>query len=138
MSGFGYLPIFAEQNELTELKMRVAQLEEQNRTILRELENLKARLGSSQQLAPHPAAPVRWPELIAPPSRLKFYGLLRLDIDLDSQRPNNTQIPFFITSEDPLIGKRNAGSYSMHPRLTRFGMDLGGSRFPGLNAILFT
>jgi hypothetical protein len=52
--------------------------------------------------------------------------MLRLDLDIDSQRPNNAQTPLFINSEDPRLGKASAASFSMHPRLTRLGIDYTG------------
>ncbi|HXG91816.1 MAG TPA: hypothetical protein VNN73_05525 [Blastocatellia bacterium] len=70
--------------------------------------------------------PVRWSDLIGEGNRFKFYGFLRLDMNIDSQRPNVGQAPLFITSEDPRIGKPDAGNFSMHPRLTRFGVDYTG------------
>ncbi len=64
---------------------------------------------------------------------MKFYGQLRLDVDLDSQRPNSPQAPLYIVSPDPgLGGKLDAGNYSMHPRLTRFGVDYSGPQVSGL------
>ncbi|HLG13153.1 MAG TPA: hypothetical protein VJH03_01350 [Blastocatellia bacterium] len=83
---------------------------------------------SAKPTQPASSEPVRWSEIVGEGNRFKFYGLLRLDLDIDSQRPNNAQVPFFITSEDPRIGKPNAGSFSMHPRLTRFGVDYTGPR----------
>ncbi|HWS55562.1 MAG TPA: hypothetical protein VN228_15595 [Pyrinomonadaceae bacterium] len=63
--------------------------------------------------------PVRWSELLGHDNRIKLYGFLRLDFD--SQHPNNTQIPFFITTPDARAGGTANGDYSIHPRLTRFG-----------------
>ncbi len=139
------MPSSGQQDEIAALKKRVAELEQQNRAILEALAELKAQRGSLQQpaAAPTPSAPakpqtatgaepVRWPEIVSPPNRLKFYGLMRLDIDIDSQRASTPQIPFFITSEDPQIGKAHAGAYSMHPRLTRLGVDLNGPRLAAL------
>jgi hypothetical protein len=76
--------------------------------------------------------PVRWPELVGAGNRLKFYGFLRLDLDIDSQRPNSGQTPFFITSPDPLAGGIERGNFSMHPRLTRLGIDFTGPRLENL------
>jgi hypothetical protein len=76
--------------------------------------------------------PLHWSDLLGAGNQLKFYGFLRLDIDVDSQRANNDQTPLFITSADPRIGKRGAGDFSMHPRLTRFGIDYSGPRIAAL------
>lgn len=87
---------------------------------------------TSQSAQPDKNPPVRWSELIGEGNRLKFYGFLRLDLDFDSQRPNNTQIPLFITSPDPAAGGTENGDFSMHPRLTRFGIDYTGPRIESL------
>jgi hypothetical protein len=76
--------------------------------------------------------PLHWSDLLGAGNQLKFYGFLRLDLDVDSQRANNDQTPLFITSADPRIGKRGAGDFSMHPRLTRFGVDYSGPRIAAL------
>jgi hypothetical protein len=76
--------------------------------------------------------PLHWSDILGAGNQLKFYGFLRLDIDVDSQRANNDQAPLFITSADPRIGKPGAGDFSMHPRLTRFGVDYSGPRIAAL------
>lgn len=143
--------------EIQTLKRRVAELETQNRAILDALQAIKSKLGLDG--APIPTAPtataaskapnaaaavsapdagaknvVHWDELNAGGgNRLKFYGWLRLDTDIDSQRPNAPQAPLFIASPDPgLGGKPDAGNFSMHPRLTRFGVDYTGPKVSGL------
>lgn len=75
---------------------------------------------------------VRWADIIGEGNRIKLYGFLRLDLDFDSQRPNNTQIPFFITSPDARAGGTDNGDFSMHPRLTRIGIDYTGARLAKL------
>ena len=77
-----------------------------------------------------------WKDLIGDPSRLKFYGFLRLDFQYDDSRANNAQTIGWILSEDPTapsgganpVGAngRNNENFNMHPRLTRFGVDLDG------------
>lgn len=86
---------------------------------------------ASSQTAPAPKqddknAPVRWSDLIGEGNRFKLYGFLRLDLDFDSQHPSNTQIPLFITSPDTRAGGTENGDYSIHPRLTRLGIDFNG------------
>ena len=75
---------------------------------------------------------LKWSSLLGEGNTFKLYGFLRLDLDFDSQRPNNGQAPLFITSQDPRLGKPDAGSFSMHPRLTRFGVDYTGKPIGGL------
>src|SRR5581483_8080136 len=76
--------------------------------------------------------PVRWSEIIGNGNKIKLYGFLRLDMDIDSQRPNNAQTPLFITSADPRTSKPDAGNSSIHPRLTRLGIDYTGPRIATL------
>lgn len=142
--------------EVELLKRRVEDIENQNRVLMQTVMELKQRLDASSssqekrsdlhaelasQPSPQPASqpnqadkdqPVRWSELIGEGNKLKFYGFLRLDLDFDSQRPNNTQIPLFITSPDPAAGGTANGDFSMHPRLTRFGIDYSGPRIEKL------
>ncbi len=114
--------------EVESLKRRIEEVENQNRRLIEIVTELKARLDQSSvsekdknnsrtvvassparttaEVSPRPAQanndqPVRWSELIGEGNRIKLYGFLRLDLDFDSQRPNNTQTPFFITSPDP-------------------------------------
>src|SRR5262249_48659676 len=75
----------------------------------------------------------RWSEAISEGNQFKLHGALRLDMIVDSQRPNNAQSPLFIPSPDPLAGgKLRAGSFTMHPRLTTFGIDYNGPQISSL------
>ena len=75
----------------------------------------------------------RWSEAISEGNQFKLYGSLRLDMIVDSQRPNNAQSPLFIPSPDSLAGgKPGAGSFTMHPRLTTFGIDYNGPQISAL------
>jgi hypothetical protein len=62
-------------------------------------------------------------------STIKFYGTLRLDMIFDDSSPNNTQTIAFIKPEDPTVAggaDKDDEDFTMHPRLTRFGLDLDG------------
>ncbi|MBI3845327.1 MAG: hypothetical protein HY292_11895 [Planctomycetes bacterium] len=82
---------------------------------------------------------VHWKELRVGDSKFKIYGFLRLDAIYDDSRPNNTQTVGFILSEDPAApagstaGHRNKPDFTMHPRLTRFGIDFDGPTVSGLS-----
>jgi hypothetical protein len=132
--------------EVEELKRRVGELEGQNRALARTLAEINAKLSASYAATTNgsnAAAPnsttaaspaprkqddpyVRWSEILGEGNKVKLYGFLRLDLDFDSQRPSNGQIPFFITTPDARAGGSGNGDFSMHPRLTRFGLDYTG------------
>jgi hypothetical protein len=137
--------------EMEKLRHRVNELEEQQRALVLLLKELKTKLElpkapensdgtqrstSAAEVASKPAASaspqndngnVRWSDLIGEGNKLKFYGFMRLDLIFDSQQPNNAQTILFIKSPDPRIGNEN-GDFTMHPRLTRFGIDYLGPR----------
>lgn len=77
-----------------------------------------AMLMASAASAQTPATPV---QAEGNSSALTFYGFARLDIIVDDSRPNSFQAPTFIRSESP--GAENRGNFTMHPRLTRFGVN---------------
>lgn len=120
--------------EIARLEARVAELERQNRRMLDLLAQVEARLNGAPAAPPKPVAalnatPAPPPEISTEGgSGLRVYGMLRLDMDIDTQRPNNAQTPLFVTSPDAGRG----GSFSMHPRLTRFGVSLRGPRVEAL------
>ena len=146
--------------EMELLRHRVEEVEKQNRELMQVVNDLKARLdasGSTEVAKARPASaeatktavassadaqsepsqqdknqPVRWSDLIGEGNKFKLYGFLRLDLDIDSQRPNIAQTPLFITSPDASAGGRSIGEFSMHPRLTRFGIDYTGPRIATL------
>ena len=144
-------------SEIETLRHRLEEVERQNRALGQTLLELKSRLdalspveaastssGLSASLAkaePQASAPasatdknqpVRWSELLGEGNKIKLYGFLRLDMDFDSQHPNNTQIPFFITSPDVRANGTTNGDYSIHPRLTRLGIDYTGPQIAKL------
>jgi len=57
-------------------------------------------------------------------SRLQFYGQVRQDLIFDDSRPDAFQTPLFILSEPD--GAQNLANFTMHPRLTRFGINASG------------
>src|SRR5579862_62934 len=104
-SGLGQYNNSTAESEVQTLKQRVAELEQQNRAILDALHAIQSKIGFTTE-APPPlvsattaaAAPaaqtaavsspaeqaVRWGELdLDGANKLKFYGFLRLDMDID-------------------------------------------------------
>lgn len=61
-------------------------------------------------------------------STIDFYGFIRTDFIIDSQRPNSAQSPQWIVdgTED---------NFTLHPRLTRFGMNYNGGEVGDLGTI---
>jgi hypothetical protein len=118
--------IYAQSDDVASLRRRMAELEMQNKQILETLAGLSDELKQRQATTETPVA--------APPpatiitegnnSGLSFYGFARLDMIHDDSRPNAQQTPTFIPSEP--AGAHNDGSYTLHPRLTRIGMNYKG------------
>ncbi len=142
--------------EVEDLRRRVEEVERQNRALGLLLTELKAKLEaakppdvaggeqlskSATQAPVTPVAPgpskqndsgnVRWSDLLGEGNKFKLYGFIRLDLLFDSQQPNNAQSILFIKSPDPRTGNTN-GDFTMHPRLTRFGIDYSGPRIAKL------
>lgn len=90
----------------------------------------EARQAASQA----PVPPVQ--EVQPAESRLRFYGFVRQDVIVDDSRPDSASRRFI--QPEPDDGTLS-GTYTMHPRLTRFGLDmlgpeleaLGGARVAG-------
>jgi hypothetical protein len=145
-------------SDVEALKQRLEEMESRNRALTQSLLELKARVDalSSAQAANSDSSPVtptsqtaaaqastptspadknqpvRWSELIGEGNRIKVYGFLRLDLIADSQRPNNAQSILFVTSPDSRASGTDHGNFTMHPRLTRFGVDYSGPQIAAI------
>ncbi len=76
---------------------------------------------------------IEFEDIISKGNSLKFYGFIRLDVIYDNSKTDNAQIPFHVLSEDVSAGgKQDDAVYTMHPRLSRLGIDLKGSEMPYL------
>lgn len=72
-------------------------------------------------------------DIIGKGNTLKFYGFVRLDAIYDDSRMNNSQTPYYVLPEDKAAGgKKDDGVFTMHPRLSRLGIDFNGSRVSNL------
>lgn len=120
----------ADEPELAALRDRVVALEAQNAAMRAELDAIQARLEPAPPqpaATPPPAAPPAPPQQVrAGESTVAFYGFVRVDAIYDDSRPSAFQTPLFILSEDPRTGLRNNENLTLHPRLTRFGMNYNG------------
>ncbi len=80
----------------------------------------------------------KWNELtVGKDAKFRLYGFLRLDAIFDDSRPNNTQVISSVRSEDPdaasaIRADDNDSSLTIHPRLTRLGLDFDGPRIEPL------
>jgi hypothetical protein len=81
---------------------------------------------------PQPTQPGPPKEVQPAESRLQFYGFVRQDLILDDSRPDAAQTPLFILSEP--AGAADRASFTMHPRLTRFGININGPELDGVGA----
>jgi hypothetical protein len=75
---------------------------------------------------------VRWKEIAGGKAKIQFYGFLRLDAIVDDSRPDSSQTPFFILPEDPNLGPAEQNDFTLHPRLTRLGLNVRGPAIAGL------
>jgi hypothetical protein len=132
------------ERDIDELREAQRRLEELVRRQQQEIEELQRRLEGAAAPATEVALEkeideflkekqaIGWKDLSPSGSKLKFYGFLRLDAIYDDSRPNNSQTIGWILSEDenapPGVGAggKNRENFTMHPRLTRFGMDFDG------------
>jgi len=104
------------------------------------LEKRIAELEAKQQQAPPKDAgggDMKWNDFSALGSRFQLYGFLRLDAYHDDSRPNNTQLPSFIKSEDPnapaaFRAPINKDDFTMSAKLTRLGLNFIGPKVGGL------
>ncbi len=87
--------------------------------------------------APEPAKPQAL-EVQGGDVKLKFYGFARVDVLYDDSKPDNSQVPFFIRSEDDVaaiganVARSGDSTLVIHPKLTRFGFDVTGPAVDGL------
>src|SRR5205085_1689631 len=104
---------------------------------------LEQRIQDLQKAAPTaaPSASAPNPVTTRPGFRARLYGFARADVDLDSSKMfAGPHLPFWVLSpDDPRAQNRDDGSFTVHPRLTRLGLDtdappvtrLGNARFTG-------
>ena len=98
-------------------------------------------LAAALMLTLCPAVAPAQPPAEAPPpkevqpaeTRLRVYGFVRHDVIVDDSRLDSAQSPLFVLSEPGGAGNRH--HFTMHPRLTRLGIDLFGPQLaPAGNA----
>jgi hypothetical protein len=129
---------------LAQHQLERASIEELRIMILRQqeiIEGQQRRLERLEQLVegkhPHSAEPNRAVEKVenraSPIKPLTFYGFLRADLEGDTQRMGlDSQLPFYVLSPgDPSHAVGKSGDFTLHPRLSRFGLEVGERRIRG-------
>jgi hypothetical protein len=103
------------------------------------LQELKNRQSQQEKTIPHHfdrmldkylktgSEPVTWLNLLSPKNRIKFYGLLRLDMTYDSHRTNNGDSASFVNNHNA-SGSDQDEELNIHIRSTRFGFDAKGGK----------
>lgn len=74
-------------------------------------------------------------------SDIQFYGFLRMDTAYDTSRMSDTQIPVYVHSEDPNApgaAPENQSEFTLYTRMTRFGLNLGGSELGAIGSAKLT
>lgn len=111
----------------TEYEQRLSQLEKE----LRELRVEREEATKVEPLPPKEEKFLPKRVLSLGDSSLEFYGFLRTDAIFDDSKADDAQKPFFIRSEDPRLSRpdgarKNDDQFTLHPRLTRFGVHFHG------------
>lgn len=116
------------KKEIDELKQRNAENE-------RRIQDLEKKQGAAPA-QPQPES--KWTDIQVGPTKLKFYGFIRLDVIRDDSRADfpgqgtTTGLFGFVRSEDVLAPRATIGAKNddpnlfISPRLTRLGIDLDG------------
>ena len=107
-----------------------SQIDELRQMVLKqqaEIEALKAERGAPVPPplppGPKPDTAVQDPSVVSQSGdKVTIYGSLRGDVIYDTQKPNNAQSPMWITSGT------SDEQFSLHPRLSRLGLDLAAGR----------
>ena len=125
----GPLPSWAAVNEVATLRRRCALVLVWGLGAASAATVAEARQ-AAPPATPPPAAAAPVKEVQPAESRLQFYGFVRQDVIYDDSRADSAQSPLFILSEP--AGAENRAVFTMHPRLTRFGINFSGPQLKPL------
>ena len=136
----------ATQSETQQLRAELERLrreaEDQRKAQDERIRALEQKLQDLQKPAAPgaPAAPAPSPVTVRPGFRARLYGYMRADMDLDSRQFfAHPHLPFWVLSADDPRTQNKDGDFTIHPRLTRLGLDteaplikaLGNARLTG-------
>lgn len=152
MSFLVAMPAFARADDLEDLKRSQEELRKIVESQQREIERLKGDVargagGEGAALADAIAdlskeadnsGPVVWKQISKQGSKFTLYGFVRLDMQYDSARPNSTNLPAWIRSEDKsapdsIRAPNDSSDFNMHTKLTRLGFDFTGPTVKSLH-----
>jgi hypothetical protein len=147
-SRYAYLLIFlsalpgavsAQQTpvDIVALQQRISELEAQNLVMHKQLADLGRAIQALNDNHPQQQAEQDSPaalqeylpqEVLAEgnKSRISFYGFMRADAIFDDSRPDALQTPLYINSEVAGSSAADNSSFTLHPRLTRLGINYNG------------
>jgi hypothetical protein len=95
---------------------------------IREIQRLQQRVQELEAADRLRSAPA--PDTSDSGFELEAYGFVRLDAVYDDSRPNDPQVIGYVRPESGLAD--DEGSFSLYPRLSRFGFNLKGPSIEGL------
>jgi hypothetical protein len=92
---------------------------------IRALEQKLQELQKPAATPDKPAAPAPNPVTTRPGFKTRLYGYLRADMDIDSGKMfSHPHLPFWALSrQDPRAQNKGDGDFTIHPRLSRVGID---------------
>jgi hypothetical protein len=110
-----------------ELRRLRQEAEEARRRQEERIRALEQRIEDLQKAAAPaaPPAPAPSPVTTRPGYKARLYGFARADVDVDSRKMfAGPHLPFWVLSpQDPRAADRTDGDFTIHPRLTRLGLD---------------
>ncbi len=160
MSFLAAMPAFARADDIEDLKRSQEELRKIVESQQKEIDRLRGDVsrgaggagGEGAALADaisdlskeaDNSGPVVWKQISRQGSKFTLYGFVRLDMQYDSSRPNSTNLPSWIRSEDTaapdsIRAPEDSSDFNMSSKLTRLGFDFAGPTVKSLNDAVAT
>jgi hypothetical protein len=119
-------PAPADLQALREQLDRLRREAEEARRLQEErIRALEQKIQELQKATPAAAPNAPNPITTRPGFKTRLYGFARTDVDVDTRKMfAGPHLPFWVLSpQDPRAANRTDGAFSIHPRLTRLGLD---------------